>query len=180
MVLNLRAGQRVAKYLAGVDQRRSLPQVAGRTLRGSPGGSGPLETPRKDQFRPDYPDRPDVWLWADTFTDRFSPGSGEAAIWVLASLGLRAEVIPEDACCGLTWITTGQLSQAQRIVGQAVATLHPYVASGVPVIGLEPSCLASLRATRSSSPKTRGPSRWPRGSHAGGVPRAPGRGSRPT
>ena len=146
VVLNLKAGQRIAKSLAGVDQRRSLPPVARRRLRDSPGGSGPLETPRRGHFRPDYPDRPDVWLWADTFTDHFSPGNGEAAIRVLGSLGLLAEVIPEDACCGLTWIATGQLNQAQRIVDRTVATLHPYVASGVPVIGLEPSCLASLRS----------------------------------
>ena len=55
-------------------------------------------------------------------------------------------MIPEAACCALTWITTGQLDQARRILGRAVATLHPYVASGVPVVGLEPSCLATLRS----------------------------------
>jgi Fe-S oxidoreductase len=60
-------------------------------------------------------------------------------------MGLRAEVIPETACCGLTWITTGQLKAARRIVGRAVETLHTYVASGVPVVGLEPSCLAAIR-----------------------------------
>jgi Fe-S oxidoreductase len=55
-------------------------------------------------------------------------------------------VIPERACCALTWITTGQLDQARRILGDAVRTLHPYVAGGVPVVGLEPSCLAALRS----------------------------------
>ncbi len=60
-------------------------------------------------------------------------------------MGLRAAVIPEPACCGLTWITTGQLGAARRIVSRAVETLHGYVSSGVPVIGLEPSCLAALR-----------------------------------
>ena len=60
-------------------------------------------------------------------------------------MGLRAAVIPDKACCGLTWITTGQLTAARRIVGQAVETLHAYVADGTPVIGLEPSCLAALR-----------------------------------
>jgi Fe-S oxidoreductase len=65
---------------------------------------------------------------------------------LLEAAGLRVGVIPEDACCALTWITTGQLDQARRILGRAVATLHPYVASGVPVVGLEPSCLATLRS----------------------------------
>jgi Fe-S oxidoreductase len=54
-------------------------------------------------------------------------------------------VIPQDACCALTWITTGQLDAARKILGRSVATLHEYVASGVPVVGLEPSCLAALR-----------------------------------
>ena len=55
-------------------------------------------------------------------------------------------VIDARACCGLTWITTGQLDAARRIVNDAVETLHPYVTSGIPVIGLEPSCLATLRS----------------------------------
>jgi Fe-S oxidoreductase len=55
-------------------------------------------------------------------------------------------VIPDDACCGLTWITTGQLDQARSIMERTVRTLRPYVDSGVPVVGLEPSCLATLRS----------------------------------
>jgi Fe-S oxidoreductase len=86
-----------------------------------------------------------VWVWADSFTDAFTPDTGRAALDLLAAAGLRAAVIPQDACCALTWITTGQLDAARRIVRRTVATLHPYVASGVPVVGLEPSCLASLR-----------------------------------
>ena len=90
--------------------------------------------------------RPDVWIWADSFSDHFLPGNGHAAIRYLESAGLTARVIPDDACCGLTWITTGQLDQAQRIMTRTVAALAPYVESGVPVIGLEPSCLATLRS----------------------------------
>ncbi len=55
-------------------------------------------------------------------------------------------MISDDACCALTWITTGQLDQARTIMERTVATLAPYVASGVPVVGLEPSCLATLRS----------------------------------
>jgi Fe-S oxidoreductase len=55
-------------------------------------------------------------------------------------------VIDEPACCALTWVTTGQLDKARKIMARTVATLHPYVASGVPVVGLEPSCLATLRS----------------------------------
>ncbi|WP_425575064.1 FAD-binding and (Fe-S)-binding domain-containing protein [Nocardioides panacisoli] len=123
-----------AKAAAGVDPRRSLPQLSSPTLRKSSEvsrlGAGVA----------------DVWVWADTFTDHFRAGQGQAAIEYLENAGLRVRVIEEDACCALTWITTGQLGAARRIVAQTVATLAPYVDSGVPVLGLEPSCLASLRS----------------------------------
>jgi len=125
---------RLAKAVAGVDQRRSLPAFAPRTLR------------RLGARRSSEVETPDVWIWADSFTDHFATEQGEATLALLERAGLRAVVIDEPACCGLTWITTGQLTQARRIVTDAVARLHPYVASGVPVIGLEPSCLASLRS----------------------------------
>ncbi len=124
---------RMAKAAAGIDRRRSLPSFAGESLRRSARGA------RSDA-------EPDVWIWADSFTDHFAPHTAHAAIRVLESAGLRARVIDERACCGLTWVTTGQLDQARSIVARTVATLAPYVASGVPVVGLEPSCLATLRS----------------------------------
>lgn len=138
---SLKAGPvaRVARSVAGVDQRRSLPQFASRTLRRSAraadaaGRVGAVETP-------------DVWIWADSFTNHFLPASGLAAVRFLESQGLRVRVIDERACCGLTWITTGQLDTARRIAARTAATLAPYVASGVPVVGIEPSCTATLRS----------------------------------
>jgi FAD/FMN-containing dehydrogenase/Fe-S oxidoreductase len=126
----------LAKKAAGIDGRRSLPQFSERSLRRSPGLSQWSTTSAN----------PDVWLWADSFTDHFGAGIGLAAIELLAAAGLEARVIPERACCALTWITTGQLDQARQILGGTVETLHPYVVSGVPVVGLEPSCLAALRS----------------------------------
>ncbi|HEX5861094.1 MAG TPA: heterodisulfide reductase-related iron-sulfur binding cluster, partial [Nocardioides sp.] len=120
---------KVMKAAAGIDGRRSLPELAPVTLRQD------LEVR----------DSPDVWIWADTFTDHFLPQTARAARAVLEAAGLRAAVIPEDACCGLTWITTGQLDRALRVVESTVATLAPYAESGVPILGLEPSCLATLR-----------------------------------
>ena len=125
---------RAARAAAGIDQRRSLPTFARRTLRRS------AEVARLG------PDQPDVWVWADSFTDHFRPSSAHAAIRVLESAGHRVRVIDEDACCALTWITTGQLVDARKILERTIATLAPYVASGVPVVGLEPSCLATLRS----------------------------------
>jgi Fe-S oxidoreductase len=65
---------------------------------------------------------------------------------VLEDAGLRVGVVGEHACCGLTWVSTGQLTAARRIVGHTLDVLHPYVVAGIPVVGLEPSCLATLRS----------------------------------
>lgn len=124
--LRSKALAKILKKAAGVDQRRSLPAFSEQPL--AKGG-----------------DSPDVWIWADSFTDAFNTDAGRAAVELLEGMGLRAAFIDEPACCGLTWITTGQLGAAKRIVARSVAVLQPYVASGTPVIGLEPSCLAALR-----------------------------------
>ena len=121
---------RLAKATAGIDQRRSIPSFAATSLRRSVG------TPEII---------PDVWIWADSFTDHFFPDNALAAIRFLESVGVTARVIRDDACCGLTWITTGQLDQARSILTRTVRTLTPYVESGVPVVGLEPSCILTLR-----------------------------------
>lgn len=125
----------IARWAAGVDQRRSLPMFA----RGS--------FSRWFRKRPVTADeRPRVLLWADSFTDFFSTAGGKAAVNVLEAAGYRVEVLAKPACCGLTWITTGQLDRARSIVGSTIAQLHPYVVEGVPIVGLEPSCLAVLRS----------------------------------
>nr|WP_182541592.1 FAD-binding and (Fe-S)-binding domain-containing protein [Nocardioides ginsengisegetis] len=123
----------LARAAGGIDQRRSIPAFAPTTL-------------RKGLDKLDHRGTPDVWIWADSFTDHFLPQSGHAAIRVLEAAGLTVRVISEDACCGLTWVTTGQLDKARAIMERTLATLAPYVASGVPVVGLEPSCLATLRS----------------------------------
>ncbi|MET8977965.1 FAD-binding and (Fe-S)-binding domain-containing protein [Streptomyces sp. NPDC004539] len=124
----------LAKWAAGIDRRRSVPRFASPTLRKA------ADTARAEDARPD------VWVWADSFTDHFFPESGLAAIRFLEAHGLTVRVIREDACCGLTWITTGQLDRARTIVGRTVRTLAPYLRDGVPVLALEPSCLATLRS----------------------------------
>jgi Fe-S oxidoreductase len=126
----------LARWSAGVDQRRSLPGFAttrfSRSVPRSIGAAGSGE--RR------------VLLWADSFTEYFSTSGGHAAVQVLESAGYRVETLPRTVCCGLTWITTGQLDEARGLVRAAVDALHPYVAAGVPIVGLEPSCLAVLRS----------------------------------
>ncbi len=125
--------QRLAKSLAGVDQRRALPEFAAPSFL------------RWARGRPE-PSTPDVVIWADSFTDHFATGSGRAAVSLREAAGLQVGVVRGNACCGLTWTSTGQLDAARRIVSRTIGVLHPYVERGIPVLGLEPSCLAALRS----------------------------------
>jgi Fe-S oxidoreductase len=90
-------------------------------------------------------DGPPVALWVDSFTDHFAPHVAAAAVRVLEAAGYRVEVPDDDTCCGLTWITTGQLDQARRILGSTVRTLDAAAVAGTPIVGVEPSCTAVLR-----------------------------------
>ena len=126
---------------AGVDRRRALPTFAEVTFRrwfagrrprvGTPGSSAP---------------HGDVVLFVDTFTDGFSPEVGQAAVAVLEAAGYRVQVTGKQTCCGLTWISTGQLDAARRQVAATVAALVPHVRAGALVVGLEPSCTGVLRS----------------------------------
>lgn len=154
----------IAKWTAGMDPRRSVPQFANRTLRrtvarmdrrrttGQVRSTAPERTTAlEDRTAPDAATsgasaHPDVWVWADSFTDHFFPQSGIAAIEFLRAQGLEVRVVQRKGCCGLPWITTGQLDQARRLLDEAVDTLAEPIESGVPVIGLEPSCVATLRS----------------------------------
>ncbi|MCF6743785.1 FAD-binding oxidoreductase [Blastococcus sp. KM273128] len=124
----------VAKWGAGIDQRRPVPAFAPRTFR------------QQWAQRPAAGGGQRVALWVDSFTDHFAPEVAHAAARVLEDAGYRVEVPGADTCCGLTWITTGQLDAARRILGGTVRALAPLAAAGVPVVGVEPSCTAVLRA----------------------------------
>jgi FAD/FMN-containing dehydrogenase/Fe-S oxidoreductase len=127
---------RVAKLAAGVDRRRRLPRFAPRTLqqwfasRPAPSGAA----------------RGDVLLWPDTFTNHFHPDIGVAAVEVIEAAGWRVRLPDERLCCGLTWISTGQLATAQRVLHRTVAALRDHVRAGGLVVGLEPSCTAVFRS----------------------------------
>ena len=94
---------------------------------------------------PADPARPRVLLWPDTFTNFLSPSVGRAATEVLEDAGFRVVLPPRAVCCGLTWISTGQLGVARRVLRRTVRAVRTAVADGVPVVGLEPSCTAVLR-----------------------------------
>jgi FAD/FMN-containing dehydrogenase/Fe-S oxidoreductase len=86
-----------------------------------------------------------VVLWPDTFTNRLSPGVGRAAVAVLEAAGFQVVLPDKPVCCGLTWISTGQLGVARRVLKRSLATLAPHLVAGTPIVGLEPSCTAALR-----------------------------------
>ncbi|MDT4996649.1 MAG: hypothetical protein QOD45_717 [Pseudonocardiales bacterium] len=127
---------RLAKRAGGIDARRPLPQFAPET------------------FRAWFADRPavpataarPVLLWVDTFTEHFTPQVGQAAVRVLEHAGYQVQLTDSRVCCGLTWISTGQLDGARRQLRRSLDALKPALAQGMPVVGLEPSCTAVLRS----------------------------------
>ncbi len=121
------------KFGAGVDGRRQIPRFASRTARSQLG-----EIPVGSKGR--------VLIWVDSFSDCFESTSFAAMVKVLVGLGYEPEVLNETACCGLTWISTGQLDGARRQLVNAAKVLAPYVAQGVPIVGVEPSCTAVWRS----------------------------------
>ncbi len=88
---------------------------------------------------------PAVVLWVDSFTDAFDPDIARSAAAVLTAAGYRVVVPDRRACCGLSWISTGQLDGAKRRLRRLLDVLEPYAAQGMPIVGLEPSCTAVLR-----------------------------------
>ena len=81
-------------------------------------------------------------LWVDTFTASFAPEVARDAAEVLRRAGYAVEVVGPDHCCGLTWISTGQLAIARRVLGHTVDAL---ARTRGPVVVLEPSCAAAVR-----------------------------------
>ena len=94
--------------------------------------------------------RAPVVLFADTFNRYFEPENIAAALAVLAAGGYGVHLPkPADAaaplCCGRTFLAVGLVDEARREAERCVATLAPFVGRGIPVVGLEPSCLIGFR-----------------------------------
>jgi Fe-S oxidoreductase len=121
------------KRAGGIAAERELPRFA--------------EQPFTDWFA-DRPTRSGkrVVLWPDTFTNFFHPSIGRAAVQVLEAAGFEVTVPDRPVCCGLTWISTGQLGIAKRVLRRTVDVLRDTIRDGVPIVGLEPSCSAVFRS----------------------------------
>ncbi|WP_229674328.1 FAD-binding and (Fe-S)-binding domain-containing protein [Nakamurella endophytica] len=124
---------------AGIDPRRALPALPARSFRRRGGG-------RRDAAAGGPAPLGPALLWVDTFSGGLDPDAAAAAVTVLTRAGHRVESPARAACCGLTWITTGQLDTARRRLRGLLDVLGPAVADGIPVVGLEPSCVAAVRS----------------------------------
>ncbi|MHC2333125.1 FAD-binding and (Fe-S)-binding domain-containing protein [Bradyrhizobium sp. USDA 4454] len=123
--------------LAGISAKRALPEF------------------RRDTFRPDTevlgpPDGREVVLFADTFNRGYERENLDAAVEVLVAGGYRVHLPkPSESarppCCGRTFLSAGLVEQARAELDRLVATYAPFAARGVPIVGLEPSCLLTLR-----------------------------------
>jgi Fe-S oxidoreductase len=128
----------LSEALAGFSARRSLPRWRADIFDEGKMAVGPTGFP-------------EVALFADTFNRYFERENLEAAVAVLKAAGYRvyfvlpADGSPQPLCCGRTFLAVGLVEEARREVERTVAALEPFVARGVPIVGLEPSCLLGFR-----------------------------------
>jgi Fe-S oxidoreductase len=132
------------KALLHIHPNRSFPKFArpftpdrrlardARRRRGERRTSPPVEAPK-------------VFLWADTFNNYFHPATLRAAHKVLTEAGFRITVPNRHLCCGRPLYDFGMLDLARRQLRQILAALRPEIEAGLPVVGLEPSCVAVFR-----------------------------------
>jgi FAD/FMN-containing dehydrogenase/Fe-S oxidoreductase len=118
----------------GIDRRRPLPALARETF----------EAWFQRRPRPAAAPRGEVVLFHDTFVNYNTPAIGQAAVQLLEAAGYRVELV-DRACCGRPMISKGLLEAARASARRNVELLHPYARRGVAIVGLEPSCLLTLR-----------------------------------
>ena len=161
----------IAKMLAGIPNQRSIPAFAPvtfkswfRTRRQSPhfsqnrGEVGhPARNSAPDAGAPllagvarsgDFHRRkkaPPVLLWADTFNNYFLPSTARAAVEVLETAGFRVLVPQANLCCGRPLYDFGMLDRAEALLLQILDELAPAIEAGIPIVGLEPSCVSVFR-----------------------------------
>ena len=143
---------RVGERLVGLTARRERPRWRRDVFRGaatrvgedtaSAGSSNSRLAPVGDD------DKPEVLLWVDTFNTYFEPENAHAALRVLEAAGYRVQLptlAGRPACCGRTFLNAGLVDEARHEARRLLSTLSPWIERGVPVVGLEPSCLLTLR-----------------------------------
>src|SRR5690625_3895563 len=141
-VLPLAPVRWLTEKTAGVDRRRVLPAYSRESFAGwfrkRHGGRDPVRARSGGSG-----ERKRVALFADTWTMYNEPQVGKAATEVLEHLGYEVELV-DYGCCGRPQISKGLLRDAQKLARRNVAKLGRYVREGVPVVGLEPSCVTAF------------------------------------
>jgi FAD/FMN-containing dehydrogenase/Fe-S oxidoreductase len=127
---NFGAGNPVAKWIAGVDQRRDMPR---------------FERSFRKQFRPGRTSGDRVMLWPDTFNNHFRPATAMAAARLLEGAGYQVSIPDRHLCCGRPLYDWGYLEEAKALWEETFSALRNAIAQQIPVIGLEPACTSSFK-----------------------------------
>jgi FAD/FMN-containing dehydrogenase/Fe-S oxidoreductase len=128
------AASRALKLATGMAPERPVPALAAQTL--------------QQWFvrrRHVNPDGPRVMLWPDTFSNYFDPSPAIAAVEAMEAAGWRVLLPEGHACCGRPLYDYGFLGLAERYLRRVLKAVGPALAEGLPVVGVEPSCVATLR-----------------------------------
>jgi len=124
----------LAKSMAGMPPQRRIPRFAPQTF---------LHWFK--QRAPGNPDKPPVILWPDTFNNHFHPETARAAVSVLEAAGFHVRVPASHVCCGRPLYDFGMLDQAKKQLRRILTDMQQDINDGVPVVGLEPACVAVFR-----------------------------------
>lgn len=129
-------GGKMAKWMAGISQKRQLPRFARHTFRKQfsrrkSTGNGAVRQP--------------VILWPDTFNNHFHPETLMATAEVLEQAGFEVRIPRQKLCCGRALYDFGMLDLAVELWRKTLRSLGPDIDAGIPVVGAEPSCVAALR-----------------------------------
>ncbi|MGA7506035.1 MAG: FAD-linked oxidase C-terminal domain-containing protein [Candidatus Sulfotelmatobacter sp.] len=144
----------ISKLIAGIPGQRSIPAFAPETFktwfyrRQRRHGKGTtLVVPyRGGNIGASAPEGGrEVLLWPDTFNNYFHPHTAKAAVEVLEAAGFRVIVPHVNLCCGRPLYDHGMLDRAQVLLLEILGELSPEIEAGIPVVGLEPSCVAVFR-----------------------------------
>lgn len=130
--------KRAVFTVAGVDADRTMPALATERFSRWAKKRGLASTAKKKHSR--Y-----VMLWADSFSETLDTEGAKHMVKVLEGAGYTVLVPKKPVCCGLTWITTGQLDGARAQLTELLSELAPFAKNGIPIVGVEPSCTAVLR-----------------------------------